>query len=449
MDAHALPPGTSLLRGQYVVDGFLNAGGFAITYVARDSLDRRVVIKECFPSGLCRRDESAVRAVSTGHAGDFETVVRMFGREARRLAKLIHPNIVGVRDAFEERGTAYMALEFVEGRDLADIIAHEPERLDPGRLRTITMQLLDAIAHVHEAGTLHRDISPDNILLRPDGAPVLIDFGAARDRARRATRALSTLQVVKDGYSPQEFYMQDSEQTPASDLYSLAASLFHAITGAAPACGHERLAMIAEGRADPVEPLVGQVRGYDRPFLAAIDRALSVFARDRLQSVSEWLDVIEGRAGGADAEAIRSRIRELVQETNPEVYHLQECAAREAADRARRLEEARRAEEAARAARLEAIRREWLEDAAEPDPGAAASPPRLLRPILPRRRPAAATPAGDADRPPPARPDPPGMAGSTAQTSGSAARSGAEDAPGDAPTPAEVAAALPGRRRSA
>jgi serine/threonine protein kinase len=350
------------------VEGFLNAGGFAITYVARDSLDRRVVIKECYPAGLCRRNSAGVRAISTTHQDDFETVVHMFGKEARRLAKLIHPNIVGVRDAFEEHGTAYMALEFVEGRDLADIITHEPERLDPARLRAITMQLLDAVAHVHEAGTLHRDISPDNILLRPDGSPVLIDFGAARDRARRATRALSTLQVVKDGYSPQEFYMQDSEQTAASDLYSLAASLYHAITGAAPACGHERLAMIPEGRADPVKPLFGEVAGYDNAFLHAIDRALSVFARDRLQAVSEWIDILEGRSGARDAEAVAERIRQLVRETNPDIYHLQECTRREAAARAKRIEEARKAEEAARAARLEAIRREWLEDAPDDEP---------------------------------------------------------------------------------
>ena len=160
---------------------------------------------------MCCRADACVRARSRAHQGEFDAVVRLFGQEARRLAKLAHPNIVGVRDVFEENGTAYMALDYIDGRDLLDVIEQETWRLDPDTVRGIALKLLDAIGHVHARGMLHRDISPDNILLTAEDEPILIDFGAARDTARRKSRLLSAMHVVKDGYSPQEFYLQGGE----------------------------------------------------------------------------------------------------------------------------------------------------------------------------------------------------------------------------------------------
>ena len=109
-----LRPGAELLRGQYRIEQFLNAGGFGITYLARDSLDRVVVVKECFPSTICCRSKSNVSARSKSHQRDFESIVRHFGQEARRLAKLQHPNIVGIHQVFEDNHTAYMALDYVQ-----------------------------------------------------------------------------------------------------------------------------------------------------------------------------------------------------------------------------------------------------------------------------------------------------------------------------------------------
>jgi len=367
MDATAsdtLPPGTPLLQGQFLVEGFLNAGGFGITYHARDSLDRRVVIKECFPTTMCCRADACVRARSRAHQGEFDAVVRLFGQEARRLAKLAHPNIVGVRDVFEENGTAYMALDYIDGRDLLDVIEQETWRLDPDTVRGIALKLLDAIGHVHARGMLHRDISPDNILLTAEDEPILIDFGAARDTARRKSRLLSAMHVVKDGYSPQEFYLQGGEQTPASDLYALAASLYHAVTGDPPIYSHRRLAAIAERRPDPYLPLSGRAEGYDRRFLVMIDRALAVFPRDRVQSAAEWMAGIAGPAGAGPADAaldeaeIGERIRRLVEATNAEVAEVQKRQAAERAERARRAAEMETRREAARLKRLEQARRE-------------------------------------------------------------------------------------------
>ena len=100
--ADVLRPGTPLLRGQYTIAGFLSSGGFGITYLARDSLERTVVIKECFPSSMCFRRSNTVQVRSRGHTQDFTAIVKMFGTEARRLAKLDHPNIVGVHQVFED-----------------------------------------------------------------------------------------------------------------------------------------------------------------------------------------------------------------------------------------------------------------------------------------------------------------------------------------------------------
>ena len=123
------------------------------------------------------------------------------------MAKLNHPNIVGVHQVFEENNTAYMALDFVEGCDLLDVIENGTLKLSPEDIETILRKVLDAISFVHAQGLLHRDISPDNILLNQNKDPVLIDFGAAREQASKKSRVLSALRVVKDGYSPQEFYV--------------------------------------------------------------------------------------------------------------------------------------------------------------------------------------------------------------------------------------------------
>lgn len=224
-----LKPGTKLLHGQYVIDSFLNAGGFGITYLARDSLDRKIVIKECFPGAFCRRSRYIVQARSRAHQNELKSIVRLFVQEARSLAKLSHPNIVGVHQVFEDNDTAYMALDFVEGRDLLDTIEDPKNGLTPAQIKALLKDMLDAVGFIHDQGILHRDISPDNILIGKDMRPVLIDFGAAREEATKQSRVLSALRVVKDGYSPQEFYIAGSDQGPSSDLYALAATFHHLI----------------------------------------------------------------------------------------------------------------------------------------------------------------------------------------------------------------------------
>jgi serine/threonine protein kinase len=288
-----LPPGTPLLQGQYVIEAHLNSGGFGITYLAKDSLHRRVVIKECFPGAFCRRSKMIVGVRTRAHAKEFKTIVDLFVQEARQLARLRHPNIVGVHQVFLDNDTAYMALDYVQGRDLLDLLEDPSASLSPRIIQDIALKLLDAIEFIHGQGVLHRDISPDNILITRTMEPVLIDFGAARETATRATRHLGAMRTVKDGYSPQEFYLSDAAQHPSSDLYSLGASLYHLITGQTPPNAQERLAAVASGDPDLYVPIAERVdKDYSPAFLDAIDKALSVFPKHRIQSAAEWRAMI-------------------------------------------------------------------------------------------------------------------------------------------------------------
>lgn len=330
----ALPVGTVLSGDQFTIKDHLGAGGFGITYRATDNvLGRTVVIKECFPDEFCVRDGKMVFARNSTFAKQIRSIVKMFLREAQSLAKLRHPNIVGVHRIFEENGTAYMVLDLIEGQDLFDILDQKRTALSPGRVKDILLQLLDAIEKVHNMGLLHRDISPDNILIEKDGTPVLIDFGAARGDASRHTRAVSAFLVVKEGYSPQEFYVAGSHQGPFSDLYALAATFYHVLSGRAPPSPQTRMMEISGQRPDPCLPLAGRIEGYDQAFLQAIDTAMQIHPADRLQSAAKWRSLIveadvqrgahprtgkrgTGKEISLDLEMSLSR---LVEETNHEV----------------------------------------------------------------------------------------------------------------------------------
>ncbi len=306
-----LKPGTRLLNGQYKIVQYLNSGGFGITYLAKDSLDRTVVIKECFPGSFCRRSNSIVRARSRAHHAEFRSVVRLFVQEARNLSKLIHPNIVGVHQVFEDNETAYMAIDYIDGRELYDLIEEPALRPTPDEIVGYLRKLLGAVGFIHDSGVLHRDISPDNILVDRRGEPILIDFGAAREQASKTSRALSALRVVKDGYSPQEFYISGSSQGPSSDLYALAASFYHLIAGEAPPNSQRRLASIADDGGDPYVPLAGRFPGFPTGFLESVDKAASVLPKDRIGSAREWLAMIEGNLRVDEASRDPARVADI------------------------------------------------------------------------------------------------------------------------------------------
>lgn len=290
-----LPVGTELMRGQYTIASYLNSGGFGITYCAHDSLGRTVVIKECFPAIMCRRDGTKIAPLKPAYVVELSRLIEQFVSEAHALAALRHKNILHVHQVFEENDTAYMAIDFIDGPDLLDVIENTPERLTTEEVIRLTRRTLNAIKYVHDKNILHRDISPDNILIDEAGEPVLIDFGSARRAQNVPGRVFSKVKFVKDGYSPQEFYIEGAEQGPWSDLYSFAATLYHAISGAAPVDAQHRMSAVAQDKPDPYVPLAGRFGEYPEGFLEAIDHALAIMPADRIQTADEWLGQVPTR----------------------------------------------------------------------------------------------------------------------------------------------------------
>ena len=329
--SEALPAGTTLLGDQFTIKRPISNGGFGITYLAQDNyLERNVVIKECFPEVFCRREGLQVLVRSHSHHDKNRAIVEMFMREARSIAKMRHPNIVGVHRIFEDNETAYMVLDLIDGRDLLNIINDEDQVLTPKQISETLIKVLDAVDLVHNQDLLHRDISPDNILLDKWGSPVLIDFGAAREEASRETRALSAVLIVKDGYSPQEFYFAGGKQSASSDLYALGATFYHLITGEAPPNSQTRMAEFAGKNPDPCAPLAGRFDEYDPDFLAAIDKAMQILPKDRIQSAREWANLITKNTESAPApfklvpnKDLGKTLTRLVSETNEFVRNSQ------------------------------------------------------------------------------------------------------------------------------
>lgn len=319
-----LPVGTRLLNGQYLILDHLQQGGFGITYVARDSLERHVVIKECFPAGICERADGCVRAVSPMVEEQFSALKQQFVREARGVATLKHPFIVAVHQVFEENNTAYMALDYVEGIDLITVLEETPERITSAFLETTLRQTLKAVWHIHSKGIMHRDIAPDNIRVDDADRITLIDFGAAGARSTEPEMAPTSLPAVKDGYSPPEFYLSGAVQDFSSDFYSLGATYYLLITGEVPPSGDVRQMMISAGEADPYVPLAAGNWDIGNHLLTTIDLALVIDRDSRIQSADQWLIALDETPHKRPAQTMVSAfdpeldaiVSRLVMETN-------------------------------------------------------------------------------------------------------------------------------------
>jgi hypothetical protein len=278
---NALPKGYQF-EG-YRIDGVLGAGGFGMTYRATEvAIDRAVAIKEFLPGGIVMRDADRVTVHPMGPSEqrDFEWGLASFRKEAATLVTFRHPNIVAVYRYFEANGTAYMVMAYEDGESLGAVLARHPT-LDEAEIREVLVPLLDGLARVHDAGFLHRDIKPDNIYIRQDGSPVLLDFGAARQALGEKSRSLTS--IFTAGYAPFEQYSSRGNQGPWTDIYALGAVLYRCVTGDKPPEAPDRI------RDDPCQPAVQAARGrYAEGFLAAIDHALAVDERARPQGIAAW-----------------------------------------------------------------------------------------------------------------------------------------------------------------
>ena len=206
-----------------------------------------------------------------------------------------HPNIVRGGALLEANNTAYIEMEAVEGELLGTFVSQWFRGLSLNELSVITDQMLDALGHIHDRGYIHKDISPDNIILTQDGTAKLIDFGsAARIEMHNAE---DPMLVVKAGYSPHEFYRADAKVDKASDLYQLAATLRHCITGKRPVESIERLMAKARGREDPLPPMPKLAHSEQRKVLEPIDKAMAVLLADRMPTAADWREGSGSPAG--------------------------------------------------------------------------------------------------------------------------------------------------------
>ena len=278
---------------QYRIESVLSAGGFGITYIGRSlRLDREVAIKEYFPQDFAIRDGTqTIRSLQTGSKGFFEQGKRHFIEEARTLAKFRHEHVVRVLTLIEQNNSAYMILEFEEGRKFKDWIRDLSGRRPTQReLDDFLVPMLSALEYIHDKGIFHRDIAPDNIIIRRDGKPVLIDFGAARQLAGRDSQTVAA--IVKHGYSPPEQYVVETRLQGAwSDIYALCATFFHAMMGRPPDEASRR------GLGDTLLPLEDhlddeQLRMYRPSFIAGLEAGLMLKPKDRPQSIAELREII-------------------------------------------------------------------------------------------------------------------------------------------------------------
>lgn len=235
-ESHQLECG-SILAGTYLVGKVLGQGGFGITYVGWDlNLNMKVAIKEYYPEGCVTRDTHTHVSV-LAYAGAKETYFNngkeRFVEEARTLARFSGDSgIVGVRAFFYENGTAYIVMDFVEGETLKSYAARSGGKLSSAEVLSLFHPLIKSLVKVHDSNLLHRDISPDNIMIRPDGTLALLDFGAARQISAMGERS-NTINV-KHGYAPEEQYRTHGEQGPWTDVYALCATIYRLTTGATP-----------------------------------------------------------------------------------------------------------------------------------------------------------------------------------------------------------------------
>lgn len=301
--SHQLRVGT-VLKGRYLVGGALGEGGFGITYIGLDLvLRQRVAIKEFFPDGAANRSgEGRVSPVSGSAGESFGIGMEHFLNEGKILSQFVgDPNVVTVRDWFEENGTAYIVMEYIAGKNLQQLL-EEKGKLTFDEAMEIVRPAAECLGRIHKQGIIHGDISPSNIMVSEGGTVKLLDFGTARVGGRRKEGELSLM--LKPGYAPEEAYRQNSELGPRLDIYALSATLYKLLTGVTPETAQDRMfneCLIPPGKsgakltkAQEAGLLKGMaLRAENRP--ESMDELLKLLGRDRL-SLSDRLRSGSGKA---------------------------------------------------------------------------------------------------------------------------------------------------------
>ena len=286
-NTRCLKPGV-ILKERYKIEEVIGAGGFGITYRAWDPLlQSYVAIKEYYPSGIATRsaDSSKVCVPVGQEQREYHRGRIRFLKEAQDVARFqSEPNIVSIYDYLEENDTAYMVMEYLHGCTLKQYIREPGGRLDTDHILHICLSVLDALAVVHKAGMIHRDISPENIFICEDLTVKLIDFGAAKQVYLDGEQTMSV--VLKPGYAPPEQYAKKDKQGPWTDIYALGATLYFAGTGEKP---EESFGRVLE---DTIKPVCEVNPEIPRAMSQVIMRAMSVKIEDRYQTVEAMREAL-------------------------------------------------------------------------------------------------------------------------------------------------------------
>lgn len=290
-----LKPGT-VLNDRYIIGNVIGKGGFGITYIAFDkNLEHKLAIKEYFPGEFGTRKPGSFYIVPySGVKGDqYKIGLEKFIDEARRLAKFQNEEgIVSVFDCFSENGTAYIIMEYLEGETLTDYLKRV-KTLDEDEAVNLILPILDSLQVVHAAGLLHRDIAPDNIFITTSGKVKLIDFGASRFATTTHSRSLTV--IVKPGYSPEEQYRSRGDQGPHTDVYSIAATLYKAMTGVTPPDSLERRAKVEHEKKDPLKDPKKIKKEISVVRQNAIMNALNIKIEDRTKDIPQFIEELQSK----------------------------------------------------------------------------------------------------------------------------------------------------------
>ena len=286
---YCLRKGTRLI-GRYTIEDVLGQGGFGITYLGMDELHKKkVAIKEFFPQGIVTRNieyEDTVTVTLVGEKENYDKGKERFLKEAQTMAMFSKDKgIVKALDFFEINNTAYIVMEYLEGVTLKQYL-RENERIDAEDLVELLVPLIEALDEIHSQGLIHRDISPDNIMVLPDGRIKLMDFGAARDYTEFGEKSLSI--VLKPGYAPPEQYQTHGVQGPWTDIYALCATMYKCITGENPPDAIDRLVD------DHLKKISAFGFTVSPQIEEAIIKGMSVAAKDRYQNVGDFCEDLYG-----------------------------------------------------------------------------------------------------------------------------------------------------------
>ncbi len=313
-----LPLGTLLQGGKYKIERYIGNGGFGCTYEARHvMLNNTVAIKEFFVKDYCNREATTNRiyVATQSKVEIIERLRKKFVEEARAIFGMSHPNIVRVTDIFEENGTVYYVMDYINGSSLASVIEKhgvlgEAEAMD------YIKQIASALAYVHSHNRLHLDVKPQNIMIDQSGKAVLIDFGVSKQYDEVNGENTSTLLGCTPGYAPIEqigngvvrFY-------PSADIYALGATLYKALTGVTPVAANLR----ASGEELPLMPA-----DISRPTRIAVEAAMQINKAHRPQSVAEFLSLLESTDNSEQSTDNREQGEELIDDADVEVTVLPE-----------------------------------------------------------------------------------------------------------------------------